>query len=202
MNKYTFLASTVLLAISSQGLAQSVTDDRFCKQYANQVTDISKEAIAKNKSCLDFSRGVHAFHQMHYNWCLKNTRETVYGAADNIGRLADQCTSPGISQNGSSDKLGRVWYEQESGWSGTWERVGNSSRFQATWTHPNGGTVKADLTITLQGENVQVIRRDTFGPHTGRGCKYTGRLHGNRVSGKYSCDWAGGQILWSAQISQ
>jgi hypothetical protein len=137
---------------------------------------------------------------MHYGWCVRQPRSVVEGADQNIRRLIDLCTRPARSQN--VDPLGRVWDENEVGWRGNWQRIGNSNAFKATWTHPTAGVVRADLTITANGSQVTVIRRDTFGPGVGKGCLYTGTLQGNAVSGQYTCDWDRGRMnQWSARIN-
>ena len=82
-----------LAAICSINLNNLKTDDRFCKQYASNVSAVAKDAIARKKSCFNPSKGVHSNYQSHYNWCRKNTRNAVHGAADNIKRLAAQCTA-------------------------------------------------------------------------------------------------------------
>ena len=82
-----------LAAICSINLNNLKTDDRFCKQYASNVSAVAKNAIARNLSCLNPGKGVHSNYQSHYNWCRKNTRNAVHGAADNIKRLAAQCTT-------------------------------------------------------------------------------------------------------------
>lgn len=105
------------------------------------------------------------------------------------------------TQASQRDVLGSVWYETESGWQGTWTRLGSSNQFQAVWTHPNGSTVHADLTITMAGNDVSIIRRDTFGPGVGQGCNYNGTIHGQSVSGHYACDWGGQLLPWSASIN-
>ncbi len=181
---------------------------RFCKQYASSVASIAADAIKKNPACLNPSKGMHPVYQMHFSWCMRTPRNQVEGAADNIMRLAKQCTTgrgnPG-NRGGPRPMqgvgpLGHVWNESEAGWQGTWRRVGNSNAFKATWTHPSGRIVRADLTIGIAGNRVTVIRRDTFGPAVGKGCRYSGMLHGNAVSGSYSCDWARGPLPWSAHI--
>lgn len=79
------------------------TDDRFCQQYASSTADVANEAISRNPGCLDFSRGVHGVYAMHYDWCLRNSRDTVWGAADHIRNLAAQCSGQG---NGNGNGYG------------------------------------------------------------------------------------------------
>ncbi len=182
---------------------------RFCQQYASSTADVAAEAIRQNPACQDFSRGVHANYQTHYNWCMRTPRPQVEGAADHIRELANRCAPPrrnpgnraGPPPQRGPGPLGRVWDESEAGWHGTWTRIGHSNAFKAIWTHPRGSVVRADLTITIAGNRVTVIRRDTFGPAVGQGCRYTGTLQGNVVSGQYNCDWGRGSHPWSARIN-
>lgn len=94
--------------------------------------------------------------------------------------------------------LGRVWYEQEGGWSGVWRRRGNSNVFDARWTMPGAQDVTAVLTINLFGNNVQVLRRNSS---DGNNCEYTGTIAGDRrtVTGTYTCTQGGGS--WRATIT-
>jgi hypothetical protein len=186
---------------------------RFCQQYASSTADVAAEAIRRNPSCQDFSKGVHGNYQMHYTWCMRTPRPEVEGAADHIRQLANRCAPPrrgpgnsGANRGGpppqqGAGPFGRVWHESEAGWQGTWIRIGNSNAFKATWTHPTAGVVRADLTINIMGNRVAVIRRDTFGPAVGKGCRYKGTMQGNVVSGQYDCDWARGFHPWSARIN-
>lgn len=203
----------VFAALAGPALAQSRPGgDRFCKQYASSASDIAGDAIKRNPACLDFKKGMHAIYQMHYGWCMRTPRFEVEGAGDNIRRLADLCTrrqSPGARGPGAGRPspiqgagiLGRVWQESEAGWQGTWTRLGNSNQFNAIWTHPSGGVVRAFLTMTIVGNNVAVIRRDTFGSRVGKGCRYSGKIRGNQVDGVYNCDWSRGNHPWSALIN-
>ncbi|WP_334077587.1 hypothetical protein [Paenibacillus sanfengchensis] len=94
--------------------------------------------------------------------------------------------------------LGRVWYEQEGGWSGVWRRRGNSNIFDARWTMPGAQDVTAVLTINIYGNNVQVLRRNSS---DGNNCDYTGTLAADRrtVTGTYTCTQGGGS--WRATIT-
>lgn len=103
-------------------------------------------------------------------------------------------------QPGDKGILGSVWNETESGWQGTWTRLGNTNQFQAIWQHPNGSLVRADLAMSVIGNHITVVRRDTFGPGVGQGCNYNGMISGRSVSGHYTCDWSGSSIPWSATI--
>lgn len=190
-----------LAAVAGSALAQSRPGgERFCSQYAATTADVAGEAIKQNPGCLDFSRGVHANYQMHYAWCMRTPRSEVEGAGEHIRRLASRCTGAPAPRQGAGI-LGRVWHETEGGWRGIWTRVGTSNRFSAVWTHPSGGVVRADLTMTVSGNDVTIIRRDTFGSQVGKGCRYAGTIRGHQVSGAYDCDWGRGRHSWSAQIS-
>jgi len=97
--------------------------------------------------------------------------------------------------------LGTVWNESEAGWQGTWQRVGKSNQFRAVWTKGQNPVVRADLTMTVNGDTVSIVRRDTVGSGVGKGCRYSGKIRGASVAGKYSCDWSKGNLDWSATIS-
>ncbi|MEK5059780.1 hypothetical protein BK126_27050 [Paenibacillus sp. FSL H7-0326] len=95
-------------------------------------------------------------------------------------------------------RLGRVWYEQEDGWSGVWTRRGNSNIFDARWTMQGAQDITAVLTINISGNNVQVLRRNSS---DGNNCTYTGTLaaDGRTVTGTYTCTQGGGS--WRATIT-
>lgn len=80
---------------------------------------------------------------------------------------------------------GKSWNESESGWSGVWTRVGYTNIFSAVWKLGNQ-TVKALLTVQINGNQVFIDRRDSSG---GVSCTYSGTLSPNRrnVSGTYTC---------------
>ncbi len=116
---------------------------------------------------------------------------TAIGALTLVGS-ADSANAQGV--------LGTQWAESEVGWTGRWRRRGRSNVFDATWTHPRHRVVRAILRMRVTGNVVTIIRRDTFGPGLGRGCRYRGVIRGNFVSGTYSCDWARGPFRWTARI--
>jgi hypothetical protein len=99
-----------------------------------------------------------------------------------------------------TDRLGRVWQDEESGWSGVWSRRGVSSIFDANWTHPSGGKVAATLDVALDGNQITIARTDTGG----NPCAYQGILAaGGSVSGTYGC--YGGfnaTSAWQAKIDR
>jgi len=93
--------------------------------------------------------------------------------------------------------LGRVWNEQESGWSGVWTRRGRSNTFDAVWTVPGRSREQAILTISIRGADVSVSRRQGNGS-----CTYRGILASDMrtVTGTYGCSWSPGPISWRATI--
>jgi hypothetical protein len=105
-----------------------------------------------------------------------------------------------ISGATASDRLGRLWRDEESGWSGAWARRGTGWTFDANWTHPNGGKVAAILVMSLNDNSVMITRADTGGGH----CEYTGTLasDGQTVSGTYECEGANAAWNWRATIGQ
>ncbi|MDE2164668.1 MAG: hypothetical protein KGL56_08095 [Alphaproteobacteria bacterium] len=105
--------------------------------------------------------------------------------------------------HGRGDRLGRVWREQEAGWSGLWRRRGDTNVFDAVWTGP--GRVTATLEIKFDGpDKVKVERRDSS---DGNSCHYAGRFSdggpggGLSVSGQYRCGH-GPLMPWSATIDR
>jgi hypothetical protein len=121
----------------------------------------------------------------------------LLGAAGAIAVLAVAGSAGDAEAEGI---LGTQWAENESGWTGRWRRRGRSNVFDAFWTHPRHGQVRAILYMRVTGNVVTITRRDTFGPGVGRGCRYRGVIRGNYVSGSYGCDWARGPFRWAARI--
>ncbi|MBU6299900.1 MAG: hypothetical protein KGJ79_15815 [Alphaproteobacteria bacterium] len=104
---------------------------------------------------------------------------------------------------GPGDRLGRVWHEQEAGWSGLWRRRGDSGVFDAVWTGP--GQVTATLEIKLDGSRkVKIERRNSS---DGANCHYAGVFSDGGsygqlgVSGQYRCG-DGPLLPWSATIDR
>lgn len=95
------------------------------------------------------------------------------------------------------DRLGRRWEEQEGGWTVIWTRRGNSNVFDGRWKQAGQPDVTAVLTIYIQGNNVQVERRNSS---DGNNCDYRGTLSadGRTVSGQFTCNRGGGS--WRATI--
>ncbi|MBB4302477.1 hypothetical protein GGD81_001507 [Rhodobium orientis] len=92
--------SATVLALAVLTGPSLAAGDRFCHQYASTTADVAQDAINKNPACLNPSKGVHGVYQAHYDWCRKTPRKTVEGAADNIRRLARQCTRQAGGPNG------------------------------------------------------------------------------------------------------
>jgi hypothetical protein len=80
----------VALAAASPVLAQG--NAQFCGNYALNVTGVVDLALKRNPACLDYTRGVHAVYNNHYEWCMRQPAATVQGAEANIRRLVAQCT--------------------------------------------------------------------------------------------------------------
>ncbi|MDP1383879.1 hypothetical protein Q8G31_29970 [Priestia megaterium] len=95
--------------------------------------------------------------------------------------------------------LGIIWYEYERGWKGLWSRLGNSNKFQASWTAPGEKRITADLTIDIDVVRKKVIVKRQ-NSSDGNNCIYKGDISpdGNRVVGTYQCDQGSGQ--WTAEI--
>ncbi|PTV97701.1 hypothetical protein C8J27_101819 [Rhodobacter aestuarii] len=143
--------TTFALVALSCGAAQAQdfqrTDDRFCQQYASTTAAVAQEAIDQNPNCLDFSRGVHGVYQMHYDWCMQNTRDEVWGAADHIRNLAAECTTPFAPPMPAAP----AWQPQQSApvgptqtyaQLGAWEILqwapGSCSALLMDWSKPEG----------------------------------------------------------------
>ncbi|MEK4149733.1 hypothetical protein NST02_22055 [Robertmurraya sp. FSL W8-0741] len=92
--------------------------------------------------------------------------------------------------------LGRRWEVQEGAWRGIWTRRGNSNTFDARWTRQGATPVTAVLTMTQEGNNVRILRRNSS---DGNNCEYNGRIEGRRASGTFTCNQGGGN--WTASIS-
>lgn len=96
-----------------------------------------------------------------------------------------------------TNALGRVWNEEESGWSGVWTRRGRTNTFDAVWTRPGQPQQRAALTIGIRGAEVNVSRQQPNGT-----CTYRGILASDMrtVNGSYGCSWAAGPFPWRATI--
>lgn len=87
-----------LMVLSAAGIspafADEPTDENFCDWYSAFSVAIAHKAITQNPDCLDFGRGLHENKDMHFSWCMRNTKETVTGAGRHIADLAEQCSAP------------------------------------------------------------------------------------------------------------
>lgn len=108
-------------------------------------------------------------------------------------------TPPGTQPDkpGHSAGLGRVWHEEENGWSGTWKRRGNSNTFDAVWTK-GSGRVTAVLTMTQRsGGRVSIHREDTSSTMQ---VGYEGTIRGDQVRGTGKILSTGWSFPWHARI--
>jgi len=99
--------------------------------------------------------------------------------------------------------LGSTWTESESGWTGTWTRRGTSNTFDAHWERSGFKAIDQILTMTINGNVVEITRQDPNVP--GNMCFYEGEIarDGISVSGEYTCNDRGNQIgpvAWTATI--
>jgi len=79
--------------------------ERYCRQYAEFTASVVQDALRRNPSCLDYSRGVHANVPMHYDWCMRTPRREVDGAGMHIRNLVQKCTAAnrGGTNNGQGN---------------------------------------------------------------------------------------------------
>jgi TPR repeat protein len=96
------------------------------------------------------------------------------------------------------DRVGRVWKEEESGWTGVWTRRGTSSTFDAHWTHPGQSTVAATLSMVLSANKVTINRTDINGGQW----VYQGTIAADfgSVSGTYAPYGKSDNWTWHASI--
>jgi hypothetical protein len=97
------------------------------------------------------------------------------------------------------DPLSQVWYEQESGYQGTWTPTGGGG-FNAIWNNGNPAT----LVVTISGSHITIDRTDPTSFRSvsnGNKCSYEGELSADRTraGGTYHCSWMG-TANWSAFI--
>ncbi|MGQ7105561.1 hypothetical protein ACUN13_14625 [Bacillus cereus group sp. Bce041] len=96
------------------------------------------------------------------------------------------------------ENLGVYWIEQEAGWIGQWTRRGLSNTFDGKWAKPGEPDYHAILTITRNGNDIFIIRKEQEnGPTT---CTYVGKVEddGKTVTGTYKC---AREHSWSAIIN-
>jgi uncharacterized repeat protein (TIGR01451 family) len=104
----------------------------------------------------------------------------------------------GTQGSGSACGLGSRWDEMEGDFTGVWTRQGSGNTFSAVWS--NGAQqVSATLTITIQGNNVSIARRQDS---DGNDCDYTGTIaaDGVTVHGTYQCTAFTAFPSWQATI--
>jgi hypothetical protein len=109
---------------------------------------------------------------------------------------------PSTGQGTTGNPLGAIWEEKEGAWTGTWIRRDTSNVFDAEWKTmglSSQSSVKAVLTIYIQGNSVTVNRRQSS---DGNDCDYTGTLEkdSNSVQGTYKCANSSQRMNWSASI--
>ncbi len=94
--------------------------------------------------------------------------------------------------------LGAVWEVTETGVTGTWRRRGQTTIFDGKW---DDGAV-GELTITLKGNEVRIVRKDESGPKVGDVIDYEGTISedGKTVTGTMKS--TAGQAPWSGVIKQ
>jgi len=97
-----------------------------------------------------------------------------------------------------TDLLGATWEESETGIGGVWKRRGKSNVFDATW---DNGAV-AELTITLSGKDVRIVRKDIRGPNAGQVMDYEGAISEDGKTASGTMKSLAGQAPWSAAISE
>lgn len=152
----------------------------------NKGRESASGSIIGQKITVSWSGEVHGSGTAHGEvFCEHNRWATHIGWSNGAA----------FNRTGYSDGLGQVWDETESGWQGVWTRRGDSNVFDAVWTHPNGSTETAVLTISLATGDITVTRDSR-----GRFCHYRGVLRGNVIDGTYECDWARGPLVWQATI--
>lgn len=90
--------------------------------------------------------------------------------------------------------MGNQWDEWEGHYQGVWTRRGTSNVWDASW-----GSVKAVLTVTVQGNRVRVQRRHGS---DGNVCDYQGVIEADGISvqGSFNCANGATDIPWRAVI--
>lgn len=87
------MAVAGVFQLAGAALAQQPPGDAaFCNEYADTAATAAGDAIALNPNCIDYNSGVHDNRKMHYDWCLRNPRDSAEGAALHIRQLASRCT--------------------------------------------------------------------------------------------------------------
>lgn len=149
------------LALTGTAAAQGAPGGaRFCRQYAEIMSDIAAEAIGKNPACLNPSKGVHSVVQSHYDWCMRTPRQTVEGASDNIRRLSALCSGgrppqpvagirPAPAMPQPASPCARIAGIYNGGTASITTEPGNRVRVMVGPNRPNG-------TGTCQGDRLSV----------------------------------------------
>lgn len=91
-------------------------DAQFCRAYAASAATAAEDAIRRNPSCQDFSKGVHGVVAMHVDWCSRTPRSEVEGASIHIRRLASRCTDGDLAMPtdyGGYDIMGNARFESK-----------------------------------------------------------------------------------------
>jgi hypothetical protein len=94
------------------------------------------------------------------------------------------------------------WIEMEAGWKGEWRRrFQDPNTFDAIWTTAGQKPITAELTITRNGNQVSIRKKDAS---NGSNCEYSGviRNGGRTVKGTYTCKQGnvGREMEWTAMI--
>ncbi|MGE3646346.1 MAG: hypothetical protein AB7F96_21075 [Beijerinckiaceae bacterium] len=203
-----FLRTSLLFAALAAvpALAQQPGDPKFCRQYAETAATAAADAIAINRSCLNFSSGVHDNREDHFRWCSRTPREKVEGAATHIRRLASRCTNGALAEAteyGGYDIAGNERFERPYGRARQWEvKAAYSGRtFMYCVASPTGTDrqVRLGFDLSMPGESGQWqlavpgrVRKDWQGRLEIDG-KEPGNRAGADVSGNSRAGWA---IAW------
>lgn len=103
-----------------------------------------------------------------------------------------------VDRKEAAGLLGATWEVTETGVSGTWKRRGQSNVFDGKW---NDGAM-GELTITLRGNEVRIVRRDVSGPKAGEAIDYQGTISEDGKTASGTMESIAGQAPWSAVIKQ
>lgn len=109
-----FSATALVAALGCASAAIAMPNDpdtkpggqRYCNQYAEFTASAVEDALKRNPSCLDYSRGVHSNVKMHYDWCMRTPRREVDGAGMHIRDLVQKCTAPKRGGNNGQGNFG------------------------------------------------------------------------------------------------
>lgn len=97
MKKFAMTATAVAMLAGATAVHAMPGDqpggERYCRQYAETTASVVGDALKRNPSCLDYSRGVHSNVKMHYDWCMRTGRGEVDGAGMHIRNLVQKCTA-------------------------------------------------------------------------------------------------------------